>query len=109
MILYEKRKINVVEGACDGIGKSTQFDKLSKHLESDGKNIATHHFPTYGTYYGEPVGRYLKGEFGKPSELSPYFINSLYAVDRAIAWNSKLKELYEKGDIILLDRYTTSQ
>ena len=36
------------------------------------------------------------------------FINSLYAVDRAVAWYSELKELYEKGDIILLDRYTTS-
>ncbi len=32
----------------------------------------------------------------------------MYAVDRAVAWYSELKELYDKGDIILLDRYTTS-
>ena len=104
----EKGKLILFEGACDGIGKTTQFQKLGKRLESDGKRIAYHHFPSYGTYYGAPVERYLKGEFGKPNELSPYFVNSLYAVDRAIAWNSELKEKYNEGDIILLDRYTTS-
>ena len=103
-----KGKLIVVEGACDGIGKTTQFEKLKEHLQNDGKEIAHHHFPTYGTYYGAPVEKYLQGEFGNPKELSPYFINSLYAVDRAVAWHSELKELYDKGDIILLDRYTTS-
>ena len=32
-----KGKLIVVEGACDGIGKTTQFEMLCKHLESDGK------------------------------------------------------------------------
>lgn len=104
----EKGKLIVFEGACDGIGKTTQFDQLSDHLKRDGRRIANHHFPTYGTYHGAPVEKYLQGEFGKPNELSPYFINSLYAVDRAITWQTELKELYEQGDIILLDRYTTS-
>lgn len=107
-LVKDKGKLIVVEGACDGIGKTTQFEKLKEHLKSDGKEIAYHHFPTYGTYYGAPVEKYLKGEFGEPKELSPYFINSLYAVDRAVAWYSELKKLYDKGDIILLDRYTTS-
>ena len=40
--------------------------------------------------------------------MSPYFINSLYAVDRACAWHQKLKPLYEGGQTLLLDRYTTS-
>ena len=106
--INEKGKLIVVEGACDGIGKTTQFEKLKEHLQNDGKEIAYHHFPTYGTYYGAPVEKYLQGEFGKPKDLSPYFINSLYAVDRAVAWYSELKKLYDKGDIILLDRYTTS-
>ena len=32
----------------------------------------------------------------------------MYAYDRAITWETKLKEEYENGSIILLDRYTTS-
>ena len=101
-------KLIVFEGACDGIGKSTQFKLLTESLIEDGKVVCNHHFPSYETYQGRPVEEYLKGEFGKPSELSPYFINSLYALDRAITWNTKLKPAYDNGEIILLDRYTTS-
>ncbi len=104
----EKGKLIVIEGACDGIGKTTQYKLLYEKLREDGEDIVTHHFPSYGTYQGLPVEKYLNGEFGKPSELSPYFVNSLYAVDRAITWNTKLKESYDNGSLILLDRYTTS-
>ena len=101
-------KLIVLEGACDGIGKTTQFDLLWKHLEDDGIEIHHHHFPTYKTYQGAPVERYLAGDFGEPKELSPYFINCLYAEDRAITWNLELKKNFEMGKFILLDRYTTS-
>ncbi len=104
----KKGKLIVIEGACDGIGKTTQYEMLFKHFQNDGLEVANHHFPSYGTYHGAPVENYLKGEFGQPSELSPYFINSLYANDRGITWYTKLKQLYEQGQIILLDRYTTS-
>ena len=103
-----KGKLIVVEGACDGIGKTTQFDLLWKHLEEDGICVHHHHFPTYNTYQGAPVEKYLAGEFGKPKDLSPYFINCLYAEDRAITWNTSLKQEFENGKFILLDRYTTS-
>ena len=103
-----KGNLFVIEGACDGIGKSTQYDLLSKSLIKDGYNVEGHHFPSYNTYHGAPVEEYLKGNFGSPNNLSPYFINSLYAVDRAIAWQIKLKKMYDNGKIILLDRYTTS-
>lgn len=104
----EKGKLIVVEGACDGIGKTTQYEMLCKRLKADGLEVANHHFPSYGTYQGVPVEKYLKGEYGQPNELSPYFINSLYASDRGITWYTSLKKLYEQGKIILLDRYTTS-
>lgn len=104
----EKGKIIVFEGACDGIGKTTQYEMLQDRLKKDGDIIGNHHFPSYGTYHGAPVEKYLEGEYGTPSDLSPYFINSLYAIDRAITWHTKLKPLYEDGNIILLDRYTTS-
>ena len=104
----EKGKLIVVEGACDGIGKSTQFGLLQEHLKQDGATVASHHFPSYNTFHGRPVEEYLHGTFGKPSELSPYFVNSLYAVDRAMAWNLELGPKYNAGEVLVLDRYTTS-
>lgn len=101
-------RLVVIEGACDGIGKTTQYDMLSDRLKKEGNDIIHHHFPSYGTYHGNPVERYLMGEYGATNELSPYFINSLYAIDRGITWIIKLKKMYEEGKFILLDRYTTS-
>ena len=102
-------KLIVIEGSCDGVGKSTQYKLLIDRLiKENAKVITTHHFPSYGTYQGRPVEEYLKGNYGKVSELSPYFVNSLYAQDRAITWLTGLKQEYEKGGIIVLDRYTTS-
>ena len=103
-----KGMLIVMEGACDGIGKSTQFEKLSKRLMDVGYQVYSHHFPSYNTFHGAPVEKYLAGEFGNVDELSPYFINSLYAVDRACAWLLELKKEYDSGKIILLDRYATS-
>lgn len=101
-------KLIVVEGACDGIGKTTQFGKLWKRFEEDGEQVINHHFPSYGTFHGAPVEKYLNGEFGEVKNLSPYFINGLYAMDRASAWNLHLKQEFDAGRIVLLDRYTTS-
>lgn len=101
-------KLIVIEGASDGIGKTTQFDLLKKRLLNENINVVSHHFPSYDTYQGRGVEEYLKGSFGNPKDLSPYFVNSLYAVDRAITWNTILRDKYENGDLILLDRYTTS-
>lgn len=103
-----KGKLIVIEGACDGIGKTTQYKLLKKYLEDKGYNVCSHHFPTYDSKQGKLTEYYLNGDFGNPNDLSPYLVNSIYAVDRAITWNDKLKAAYDKGDIILLDRYTTS-
>lgn len=104
----EKGRLIVFEGACDGIGKSTQIKLLRKKLEAEGDIVVGHHFPTYETYHGAPVEAYLRGDFGEIEDLSPYFINSLFAVDRACAWHTKLKPLYDSGHVLLFDRYTTS-
>lgn len=102
-------KLIVIEGSCDGVGKSTQYKLLIDRLISEKEyNITSHHFPSYGTYQGRPVEEYLKGNFGNISELSPYFVNSLYAQDRAVTWLTGLKSEYDKGNLIILDRYTTS-
>ena len=70
--------------------------------------MCSHHFPTYDSKQGKLTEYYLNGDFGNPKNLSPYLVNSIYAVDRAITWKDKLKDAYDNGNIILLDRYTTS-
>ena len=101
-------KLIVIEGASDGIGKTTQFIMLKERLLNENIEVITHHFPSYNTSEGIMVEEYLKGKFGNINDLSPYFINSLYAVDRAATWIKTLKKEYESGKVILLDRYTTS-
>ncbi len=104
----EKGKIIVIEGSGDGIGKSTQVGLLTSGLDSIGAPYVCHHFPSYGTVQGAPVCAYLKGEYGRPESLSPYFINNLYALDRAISWHGGLKKLVGEGKTLILDRYVTS-
>lgn len=101
-------KLIVIEGACDGIGKSTQYQKLIGRLKQEGKKVVSHHFPTYGSYQAMPGEEYLKGSLGKKEDISPYLVNTFFAVDRAITWITELKKEYENGSIIILDRYTTS-
>lgn len=99
----------VIEGSCDGVGKSTQTSLLEERLikETDRK-VIKHHFPTYNSAQAQLVEEYLRGTYGLGEDLSPYLINTLYAVDRAITWLQYLKHEYEAGSYILLDRYTTS-
>ena len=103
-----KSKLIVIEGACDGIGKSTQFALLKEKLTEMGLNVVTHHFPSYGTERAALVESYLKGEFGSPDTLSPYLVNTLYATDRALTWKEVISPTIRKDSLVLLDRYTTS-
>ena len=76
----KKGKIIVIEGSCDGVGKSTQYNMLYEHLIKDGLSVFCHKFPSYNTNQGKLVEMYLNGEFGDVKDLSPYFVNSLFAL-----------------------------
>lgn len=104
----DKGKLVVIEGAGDGMGKSTQHALLRDRLISDGENVITHHYPSYGEYSGMGVEAFLRGDFGSSRDVSPYVVNMLYAYDRLIKWLNEHKTLYDEGATILLDRYTTS-
>lgn len=103
----KKGKIIVIEGACDGIGKSTQLSLLNEYL-SNKYNVVTHHFPTYNEASGMLVEKYLNGDFGDIKDVTPYFVNSLYGIDRAIVSKNKIKPAIMNGNVVVLDRYTTS-
>ena len=101
-------KLFVIDGT-DGSGKQTQFDLLKKHLTEDGIEYRTVSFPNYDSPSSSLVKMYLSGEFGENAkDVSPYIASTFYAADRYATFKKELKEYYDKGGIILADRYTTA-
>lgn len=100
-------KLIVIEG-CDGAGKETQSKLLVSRLNEMGIPARRITFPDYDSPSSGPVKMYLKGDFGKNDEVEPYAASSLYAVDRWAAYRSAWHEDYEKGVVIVADRYTGS-
>ena len=101
-------KLIVIEGT-DGSGKSTQFARLSQHLEED--KIAFKHlvFPRYKEESSALIRMYLGGEFGdKPTDVNAYAASAFYAVDRYASYKMDWGKWYEEGGVVLSDRYTTS-
>jgi dTMP kinase len=52
---------------------------------------------------------YLGGEFGQdPNDVNAYAASTFYAVDRYASYRKAWGEYYQKGGLILSDRYTSS-
>ena len=101
-------KLIVFEGT-DGSGKSTQFALLTKRLQSMGVDFKTMEFPQYSQPSSALIRMYLGGEFGtRPSDVNAYAASTFYAVDRYASYRKVWREYYEKGGLMLSDRYTTS-
>ena len=78
-----KKGFFIVIDGTDGSGKATQTKLLAEKLKKSGRKVKTIDFPQYeNNFFGKMVGRYLSGEFGKSSEVSPYLASILYAGDR---------------------------
>lgn len=101
-------KIIVLEG-LDASGKGTQTKMLAQKLESENKVYHCFDFPRYEKDSSIPVKMYLGGKLGnRPEDTNAYAASAFYAVDRYISFKTEWREFYEKGDIILLDRYTSA-
>ena len=101
-------KLIVFEGT-DGSGKSTQFSLLTKRLQAMQVDFRTMVFPQYSEPSSALIRMYLGGEFGaRPSDVNAYAASSFYAVDRYASYVQDWGQAYQAGEIILSDRYTTS-
>ena len=101
-------KLIVIEGT-DGSGKSTQFQKMSEHLEKDGVAFKHIVFPRYSEESSALIRMYLGGQFGdKPTDVNAYAASSFYAVDRYASYKMDWGKWYEEGGVVISDRYTTS-
>lgn len=101
-------KLIVIEG-LDGSGKSTQMQRLAENLDSAGMKYKRIKLPNYSSPSCSLVNMYLKGEFGsKPDDVNAYAASSFYAVDRFASFKQVWGDDYLNGNVILADRYATS-
>ena len=106
--MKEKGRLIILE-AGDGSGKATQTRELYKHLSADGRRIHRVEFPDYASDSSVLVRMYIGGSFGSHAgDVNAFAASTFFAVDRYASYRMKWKQYYDAGDIILADRYTTS-
>lgn len=101
-------KLIIIE-AGDGCGKATQAEALFMRLQKEGRAVHKVEFPDYASASSALIKMYLRGDFGSSVDaVNAYAASTFYAVDRYASYQTKWKTWYERGDIIIADRYTTS-
>ena len=103
-----KGKLIVFEGT-DGSGKATQAKLLCATLTARGLECREIDFPRYGNPFAEPVDLYLHGALGnRPGDVNAYAASVMFAVDRFASYKEDWGGFYERGGIVVANRYTTS-
>lgn len=103
-----KGKLIVIEGT-DGSGKATQTALLCERLAKDSLVATKLSFPRYGKPSAKLIEMYLGGAFGDdPNAVSAYEASKFYANDRYASYLEDWGLAYEKGGLVVSDRYTTS-
>lgn len=92
----------------DWSGKTTQVEELKKYYEKMWKNVLVLDYPRYNDEATTWVKRYLQWEYWNIDDVSIYQSSVLYAMDRLDNHLKNLKKIWNDYDIILWNRYTTS-
>lgn len=102
-----RRGMLIVLDGIDGSGKTTQTQLLCERLEALGHKVFTPNFPRYDKESSYFVRKLLKGDFEAKGSVNPHVASMFYAFDRMDAAPEMLESL-ERGDILLSNRYTSS-
>ncbi len=101
-------KLIAIDGV-DASGKQTQTTLLLSRLEKEGREVKMVSFPAYDKPTSILVKMYLNGEFGEnPSDVNAYATSTLFAADRFATYRTDWGTDYNRGTIILADRYVSS-
>ena len=102
-------KLIIIESGSDASGKATQTRKLYDRLVKDGYKVRKVEYPNYNSESSALVKMYLRGDFGaKATDVDPYVASTFFAADRYASFKTEWEQFYNEGEIILADRYTTS-
>lgn len=93
----------VLEGA-DGSGKATQFHLLKERLRAVGYEVEEFDFPRYDKDSSYFIRRYLNGDYGPATSVSPYTASLFYALDRYEA-GSQIKLALDAGKVVISNRF----
>lgn len=103
-----KKTFIAIDG-LDASGKKTQTDLLIDYLSKKGEEFRHLSFPTYDNDFSSFVNMYLSGTFGEnPETVNAYAASTFFAMDRYASFMLDWKKDYEKGKIIIANRYTTA-
>lgn len=103
-----KGKLIVIEGT-DSSGKNTQSERLYQRLLKEEYNVMKVEYPNYSSDSSALIKMYLNGDFGKnPEDVNPYVASTFFATDRFASFKTVWKDFYDRGGIVIADRYTTS-
>lgn len=111
----KRGKIIVIEGT-DGSGKETQSKLLESYLVNKEYKVKRYSFPIYDSSTGRIVGGPYLGKkeicdsyFEETSAFVDPLVSSLYyAADRRYNFLKEIENELYNNDIVILDRYTTS-
>ncbi len=88
----------------DGVGKSTQVDRLAEFFREQGREVVTTHEPG-GTELGVEIRHLLLHRKG---DVAPRAEALLFAADRAHHVATLIRPALERGAVVITDRYLDS-
>ncbi|MDD6373428.1 MAG: dTMP kinase [Bifidobacteriaceae bacterium] len=91
----------------DGVGKSTQAERLRDYLRSRGLNVVLTREPG-GTRIGAAIRQILLHGVDGDTDIAPRTEALLYAADRAQHAAHVIRPALDAGDVVISDRYIDS-
>ena len=92
----------------DGVGKTTQVERLRQYLESRGRTVLVTREPG-GTPLGVALRRLLLGGVdGAGADIAPRAEALIFAADRAQHVAETIRPALARGEIVITDRYLDS-
>lgn len=92
----------------DGVGKSTQVERLRAAIEATGREVVVTREPG-GTVLGQSIrAMLLHGVDGAKADIAPRAEALLFAADRAQHVAEVIRPALERGAVVITDRYLDS-